>query len=299
MKTRELSKKEIELWIHYHNFLTKAIAIGGASLLLILIGIVPMMSKFIKTKQLLKQERNKLEILTKKVVVADNLDQNILEERVKLLNKVLPPTKDVVIYLNTLDSLAKEMNLSLGDVSLSPGIIYEDEESKQEQNKSKPKINQQGWQVLETELRIVGARDDIYDFLRQVEKTAPLMVIRDVQMSRVGSKLNKSNNFILTLKLGMVYATPRKDQILKGEIKLLTKEDEKVIAEVRNLKSYPLEFATSSISTERQERNNLFEPLDKIRSTNQSVPRQTEIPQPQLESSSESSESSRASQIQR
>ncbi len=295
---KEITKKEISLWVHYHNFLAKAIMIAGASLLLIIIGIIPMTRKFYATRQLYKKEQEKLEVLAKKVVVVDNLDPNILEERVRLLNKVLPPNKDVVVYLNTLDRLARDFNLSLGDVSLSPGIVYKQDDEKETSKKSR-EVNEK-WKTLETELRIIGGRDNIYGFLRQVEKTAPLMIIKDVQMSRVGSQVN-NDEFVLTLKLGMVYAEPDIKKIAGGEVKLLTDQDEIIIGEIRDLKSYTLSLNEGNDQKNKLKgvRNDLFKPALEIKSINQSHPHQTEIPQPQLESSSESSESSRASQIQR
>ncbi len=290
----KFDKKEFYLWLHYHDFLTKAIVITGAGVLLILIGIIPMVNRFYKSRQLLNKEKAKLEELSQKVTVADNLDQNILAERVNLLNQVLPPSKNVVIYLNTLANLAQELNLSLGDVSLSPGVIYE---SKEDKAKSKTKTNKEKWKLLETELRIIGNKESIYKFLKQVEKTAPLMVVKDVKMGRVGSK-GDNESFILSLKLGMVYAQPEDNRQVKGEIKLLTKEDEQIIAKIRDFKTYPLGTDQAKGSQSTFSRDNLFEPGLKFRLTNQSGLPQEEKSQLQLQPSPESSESSQSSQLQ-
>ncbi len=289
-KKSEISKEELGLWIHYHEFLAKAIGIGVASILLLLLGIVPMVGRFYRIKKSLKAENVKLEELSRKVTVADNLDQNIVNERIEFLNKVLPPTKDVVIYLNTLSSLAKEFNLSLGDVSLSPGVIYEQDRNQKKQGAKQIKTKK--WQTLATELRIVGSKDNVYQFLRQVEKTAPLMVVKDVQMSRVGSKTDK-DSFVLTLKLGMVYAKPQTSDF-KGEIKLLTKDDQQLLASIRDLKSYPLAITNEPSRSNNSQRDDLFTPGFKVKEKDQFL-----LPQPELSSqSSESAESSQSSQVQ-
>ena len=271
---------DLNLWMHYHYFLSRAILVAGASVFLILVGVIPMISRFKQTRVALTKEKEKLETLSQKVVVLDNLDLRILKDRLELVNRVLPPSKNVVIYLNTLDLLAKELGLSLGDVSLSPGLIYE-KESKQTKKQSVVK-GKEKWQTLETEVRIIGSQENIYAFLRRVEGLAPLMVIKDVQVSRVEEG---SDNFILSLKLGMIYAEPKVERIVGQQIKLLSDEDERLVETLKSLRSYPLEVNTSTPTLLRNKAD-LFKPAEGVRSTNQSLEsHQTEIQTQSLESS--------------
>ncbi len=272
-----MKDQDWKLWIHYHYYLTRAILVVGAGILLIMIGILPTINKMVKTRKRLKSEEAKLKEVTSKIVVIDNLDPNIVEQRVRLLDMVLPPSKDVVIYLNTLNSLARELNLSLGDISLSPGIVYK-EEGEQKKSKAKVAKKSETWEDLETEIRIIGSRDNIYTFLKQIENIIPLMVMKDVQISRVGQGTDDS--FVLSLKLGMVYAEPNLALVAKKKISLLNQDDEKLLENLKNLRSYPIETSISNGGTkENSSLKDVFKSTVSIRSINQSLPLQPESSQ--------------------
>ena len=283
-----MKNQDWKLWIHYHYYLARAVLIVGAGVLLVMIGILPMINKLMGTQKRLKQEKAKLEELTNKIVIVDNLDPNIVEQRAKLLDGVLPPSKDVVRYLNTLNALTKELNLSLGDVTLSPGVVYQ-EQTKQKKSKIKVAKKGETWRNLETEIRIIGSKDNIYTFLKQIENIAPLMVMKDAQISRVNQGSDAS--FVLSLKLGMVYAEPDFNSIVKRQISLLNSEDEKLFDKLKLLKSYSVDQQNNYNPTGNNLRNDIFQSGISVRSklTNQSLPLPVE--------SSQSAQSSPAAQL--
>ena len=264
--------QDILVFFRYHAFLARAMAVFFASVILLIIGVYPAVQKFSGVRDKLKKEEDVLKKLTGQVLVLDNLDDNILKQKIEVLDRVLPLSKDVVAYLNTLDGLSRELGLSMGDISLAPGEIYS---SRKEDEASEKKRNS-GLSSLETEVRITGDIAKIYDFLKQIENIAPLMLIKDVQMSRVGTF---SETFVLTVRLGMIYADPVTSGSFKGVVNVFSSEDEKIFNKISEFKYYSSNMIpVDDNSNSGSENRDLFAPGFSERTI---LLDQSNLPQPQ------------------
>lgn len=219
----------LSTYIVRHTFLTRAVLIFSGSLLLLLLAIVPMFRNVREMSSSISKKQEEVNELVDKVTVLSGIDQNVLDLRVRILDNALPPRKDVIIYLTSVDGLSRELNLNFGGISLSPGTVTEEIEQKN-------KTSEIGLQTLDTEIQIRGSKDNIYSFLRLIEQTTPLMQIKDVKVVRT-SDSEDQDSYNLSLSLGMLWASSNLDTI-KGKIVLFDEKEEKFFQELNQFKRY-------------------------------------------------------------
>lgn len=232
-----------------HQVALKAVAVILASVLILLLGLLPLLRSAGTNLKKIESRSSEAEALSSKVAVLSQIDQRVLKERAATIKTALPENKDVIAYLSAVDGLSKELGLSFGGIVLSPGVVSG--EQKQASSKAKNSRTISKLDVLDTTIKITGSRDGIYSFLRQVEQTLPLMQITDVSVSLVEDDL-----YSMTLSLGMLWAaSPAND--LKGAIKLFTEKEEAYFAKLGNFRSYKINEQLLESSVEP--RQDLFE----------------------------------------
>ncbi|MEI6690644.1 MAG: hypothetical protein WCL07_02735 [bacterium] len=242
----------IVLWLRKHTVIVRGIVIILISLVVLFTGTIPLLQRAQKAQKDLGLLNTKSEELTNQVYFLSNLDQEVLKQRVKVLDATLPPNKDILLYLRTIDGLSRDLNLSLKGVQLSPGEL-----STASATKAVTSENLTGLHSLETKLVIAGSYENIFNFLKTIEQTAPLMRVKDVKVSKSGE-----NNFNLSLILGMIYADVAETDALKGQQVLFDENEETLVSQLGQLKSYNIEDVSgSTASAVAVGKSNLFEAL--------------------------------------
>lgn len=249
-----MAGSSINQYIVRHQLLAKAAAVGAAGLLLIIVGVIPLVSRIGKNTDKIRVREKEEKALVDKVTLLTQLDANVLAERMKVLDLALPPRKDVVAYLAAIDGLARELGLSFGGLSLSPGEV-----SGQSTTASAPsgnkRSNANGLQTLDTTIKMKGNEEGIYTFLRNVEQTLPLMQIKDVKVSVIGV-----DQYSLSLSIGMLWA-PAVASDVKGAVALFNDQEEEYFASLSGYRSYRSELdATAVPSYGDGSRVDLFNP---------------------------------------
>lgn len=215
------------MWLNSHKNLAMAIGIALSALLLVMVAIVPMFKNASKLLKQIKTKSAELETLTNKVTILSQLDGNVLQDRVVVLDKALPPKKDILQYLASIDGLSRELGLSFGGLNLAPGEITEATGSGE-----KKSAKNSGLQSLETEIKMRGSEDSVYAFLRKIEEVLPLMQIRDIKVSILPDK-----QFSLSLTLGMLWAEPATADV-KSQVTLFGEAEEKYFAQLSQYRSF-------------------------------------------------------------
>lgn len=207
--------------------LVKAIAIAAVASLLVFVAIIPIYQNVAKIQAKLKVKNTELEALTSKVSILSKLDANVLQSRVDTLDKALPPRKDVLLYLASIDGLSRELGLTLGGLTLEPGDISEKKEEEAKKDKKAP-----GLQSLTTDIKIRGTQDSIYTFLRTLETVLPLMQIKDIKVS-----VSAGTEFSLAVTLGMLWADPSTVDV-KGQVTLFGAEEDKYFTQLASYRTF-------------------------------------------------------------
>lgn len=222
-------------WLRRHKNLASAILIGVLTTIIIVSGVLPLYSNLRLMQAKIVKSKAELASLENKVLLTRSLDQNILEERVKLLDRALPPSKDVLLYLASIDGLSRELGLTFGGISLVPGELSEATSS------GKKTMTKSGLQSLETEIKMRGGKESIYGFLKTIENVLPLMQIKDIKVSA-----SLGEQYSLNLVLGMLFAEPQTID-LKGQVSLFGAEEEKYFDQLAEYRQF--ESAQSSLSS--------------------------------------------------
>jgi len=218
-----------------HEYGVKAVALGvlavGIAASLLVAGIWQMG----EIRAQIAKRKAEEDKLGEKVQILRGIEASALQERVRVLDQALPPRKDVVLYLATIESLSRELGLEFAGIVLAPGDVTEASESaKSTQAKAKANDSEKGLASLETEITIDGEKEQIYEFLRRIENSLPLMQVKDVKVGRIGTV---EERYALSLRLGMLYAVKDLKQF-KGGLEAFSKEEENYFAQLVSFRSY-------------------------------------------------------------
>ena len=212
--------------LNRHKTLVMAIAVGLLSVMMFFWAVLPIYKN--ARAAMIKSKTRKVELqnLMSKVSILSKLDKEVLRERVSVLDSAVPPRKDVLLYLSSIEGLSQELGLTFGGLSLAPGNLSEASSS------AKKAVKKPGLQSLDTQIKINGGQDNIYTFLRTIEEVLPLMEIKDIKVSILGD-----DQYSLALTLGMLWASPDSVDV-KGAVSLFGPEEDKYITQLASYRRF-------------------------------------------------------------
>lgn len=248
-----MTSSGITTFIVRHQFLARAMGVGLATVVLLLAAVIPLVSAISRNAQKIETRGREAQALADKVNILTQLDQTVLQERLAVLDSALPPRKDVVAYLASIDGLSRELGLSFGGLSITPGEVTDKPEAKTSAKASAKKVPA-GLQTLDTVIKVKGSEASIYAFLRSVEQTLPLMQIEDAKVSGLsGGQLS------LSLSLGMLWA-PSASADVKGAVSLFNEKEEGYFQTLSTYKSYKADLNDVPIEAIPGGKLDLFSP---------------------------------------
>jgi hypothetical protein len=218
------------MWINSHKNLAIAIGAGLSAVLLLFSAVLPIYRNASTILGKIEKKSVELESLNNKVTILTQLDPSVLQERVSTLDKALPPKKDVLLYLTSVDGLSRELGLTFGGLSLNPGEISEASSSAKKVTKS-TKITG-GLQGLETEIKINGGKESIYTFFRTIEEVLTLMQIIDIKVTVLSGE-----QYSLALTLSMLWAEPATLDV-KSKITLFGETEDKYFQQLAQYRQF-------------------------------------------------------------
>lgn len=246
----------VRRYLQRHATLVRGVLIAGVGLILVMVVVVPVIGRISELQDKIGSRRKEAESLSQKVTILSNLDQQILDERVKVLDQALPPRKDIVLYLATIEGLSRELELNFSGISLSPGDVTEASASA----KTRRTDIIAGVHSLETELKIDGSQERIYEFLRLIENSLPLVQVKDVKVSNSGNE----GRYTLSMRAGMLWASSDITKV-SGAVTLFTDKEEEYFSQLETFRR----FGTPTLLLENQTgsagavgKNDLFAPLE-------------------------------------
>lgn len=236
------------MWLRTHQTLVTALIVAVCSVVLVFVAVVPIYQNASTLQKKVKTKSDELTELINKVSILSKLDPSVLDERMKIIDSALPPRKDVLLYLNSIDGLSRELGLTLGGITLTPGDITVATQSASTKTK---KTTALALQSLDTEIKINGGLQSLYAFLRTIEEVLPLMQIKDIKVSILGGE-----QYGLNLTLGMLWADPSSIDI-KGKLSLFGTEEEKYFNQLSGYRQFNQLALPSNV---QQGKKDLFAP---------------------------------------
>jgi len=136
--------------------------------------VIPQFNALLKAQEEAKELSLRLEVLKGNLNVLTNIDEEVLNSRLKTLTLALPVNKDVVGILNSLYSVAQKTGVSFGDFSFTVGDI-----SKSENDDNLPSIKISV--LINADVKAVNS------FVEIMSKTVPLSEIKSIKVEEVSS----------------------------------------------------------------------------------------------------------------
>lgn len=180
----EIKKKQ---QLNYRTFLINrkslaiAIGLGVVSVCLVIFAIVPQFQETLDLNSQLKKEKPKLDKLQRKLVELDNIQFSAEFSQRGFVEAALPSRKPLLELLTSLHTISESDNVSIGEFSLSPGLVATNEaEIIADANK---KSNNDGVDTIDVEMVVTGTFSNIGSFLINLEKISPFTTITQLGLS--------------------------------------------------------------------------------------------------------------------
>ncbi len=232
----QIDKINIPFELRKHAIVVRGVALILASILVAILISYPLLRAASMAQQDLQTKSAKADALSNEAVFLTGIDKEVLAQRLHILDLTLPPGKDVLLYLATIDGLSRELGLSFKGIQLAPGELAT------ASAKAKSTTNVAGVRTLDTQLTIAGNYQSIFSFLRAIEDTAPLMRVKDVKVSRTSG-----DSFNLSLMLEMLYADVASAEVVKGKSVLFDDTEEALMTQLSQLRTYAESASPSGV----------------------------------------------------
>ena len=207
---------------------------GFVLMLVVLVSLFwlrPKVMAIVKANRDLTTSRKTLAELTKKVTTLEGLSKPELTDKVDLVLQVLPSEKDVPITISTLKRVALNNNLVVSELSIPEvGEIA----SSSAETKTSKNVKEDILPSLSVKLTLVGQRERIISFFKEVETTAPLMKVNGLAISQKAEGLDEALIDVRTYFLPF----PKTIGKLEQSISPVTTQEEKVFNELSNFKLF-------------------------------------------------------------
>jgi hypothetical protein len=136
--------------------------------------VIPQFNALLKAKKEVKESLLKLEVSKANLDMLTNIDEKVLDLRLKTLTLALPVNKDVVEILNSLYAVAQKTGVSFGDFSFTVGDI-----SKSENDDSLPSVKISA--LIKADVKAIN------NFVEIMSKTVPLSEIKSIKVEEASS----------------------------------------------------------------------------------------------------------------
>lgn len=191
----------------------------------------PKLMAIVKANRDLTVSRKTLAELTKKVTTLEGLSKPELTDKVDLVLQVLPSEKDVPTTISILKRVALNNGLLINELSIPE--VGEIASSSAEAKTSK-NVKEDILPSLSVKLTLVGQREKIIDFFKQVETTAPLMKVSGLSISQKNEGTDESLIEVRTYFLPL----PKTIGKLEQAVVPVTSQEEKIFNELASFKIF-------------------------------------------------------------
>jgi len=182
-----------------------------STIILIFIVLIPRFKKVIEFKELIKEKNLRLEKLSSKLADLEGLDEVSLKNKADLTLKAIPDKKDVMVILSLLTNISQVSQINLDSLKVSPGEISS-ESAAQKSN---------SMEIINFEIKAIGDRIKILDFLKKIEGVIPLLNIGKVKIGKY------EQNFSVQVSVENYYSgLPKSLGKIDSPLPKLTKEEE-------------------------------------------------------------------------
>lgn len=221
MDNLDLEKQLNEWWIQRRQFVL-AVGLFVGSLLLIFLGAYRLWQIASELQISLEQQRGELNKVVQRATLLNTISPDDRDGYI-LVEQALPRFKEPLQVMRTLEAIALQTQVSLGEYDLNPGIVST--ESAQQSGSSRNRSSSARSDSLRLEIEISGSFQQITNAIVNMETSLPLMEITDLRIApaRRGATEDLSNvQYTATLQIESYYANVNASQVAKGGAQQIT-----------------------------------------------------------------------------
>lgn len=162
------------------------------------------------------------------------------KENFALVDRALPVSKQPLVVLRSLETVAGETGVSLGKYDVSPGLISTD--SAQSSTPSRRTANTRNSQVqsMPVSLEASGRLDQLTRFVETLENAIPLMRVTEMSLSPAKRSTTESVDTLVytaVLQLQAYYAPFRASDFAKATVQPLTPTQRDALSRLQGMRS--------------------------------------------------------------
>jgi hypothetical protein len=214
----------------------------------------PSVRKIINTRKEVSKDSEKLASLKKKVESLEGFDESLLIEQVEVLEQALPSKKDVLGLMTTLNGLAEDNDVSLGNYKLSPGSIATEaatpSATKSTAEPQQARERKSGFDSIVVAVNLSGPLEGVGTFLSGVEHSWPLMKLTKLSLNPLKRRVleldatqSASDRIGVTLELDLFYASlPKQLGTIGKPIASLSEREQELYDEISQYLSYEVDI---------------------------------------------------------
>jgi Tfp pilus assembly protein PilO len=201
-----------------------------AVLSLVIAGLAfgPGLSRLKQSLTLNRQLKEELKQLQFKRVSLEGIDRNLADERVKNMEVIFPSQKPVVQLMSALSQLAVKYNLIFSGINLQPGGL---------------KASEQGLNDLKFGFKVDGNFTSILQFMKELERTAPLMKIDKISLGiNTGPYISEAQTLVSGgFEVNAYFQAPPKSLgNITAPVAIVTPDDETVLTNLFGFTQFPV-----------------------------------------------------------
>ncbi len=199
----------------------------------------PKIGAIIEGQRRLSQNKQVLARLTEKAAALEGLDQTELTRKTDILLAALPTEKDVPRFLATYKELAQKIEVVIQQIEVNPGKLAtpEDEQVAPEGGQASPEGGQASPPpFLVFQIGVSGELEKVGIFLDELEKTLPLMRLKEVSLSQKEENLFESE---IELQAFFLFL-PGELGPVEEALPLISQREEEVYRQLADFKSVEL-----------------------------------------------------------
>lgn len=238
---QDLSNVNFKTLVNNRRFLLLAVACGLASILVLSLGIIPQIQSIFQTRDDLSASQQRLERLQKKNSQLASLQAVEAYSSVDEVNQTIPSHKPLLELLSALNLVAGKTQVSIGNLSLSPGEIASASAEFLDQGKNDlGKKAEKGrvdsiYETMNVELSIAGFFSDVQEFLLEIERVAPMITITSLGLDIKSEDVIRPSDLVQAdLVLQTYYFTQSIRASLDSPLPQIGNKETEIVAEIKD-----------------------------------------------------------------
>lgn len=231
----DLENINIRRLLTNRKYLFVTIGFSLLGVIILLTSIFPQVSKIVEIQNDIDSQSQKLKQLQIKLSSLQDAQTLQLVENAQSIDHALPSYKPLLELMSGINYVARQSNISIEDIQLTPGIISEEEQNSDQVIK-KTTQDLGGYKSLSVDLKISGNMSEINSFLSQLERISPLINVNKIALSEEKKLVDDflNSDFEAELEIMTYYFTKTVKSAVNTPLPSVGQKEQELIDEIRS-----------------------------------------------------------------